>query len=64
MSNTSYLKFESTYRDLMDCLAALEDQGGIHGVEENAQEYEKPYVRLLIETCREIVDEYGDELNS
>lgn len=62
MANMSYCRFENTYNDLQDCLEALENEGGITGVEEDANQYEKPYVRRLVELCREIADNYEDEL--
>jgi hypothetical protein len=60
MSNMGYCRFENTYNDLQDCLDALCDEGGIEGVEEGANKYEKPYVRKLVELCQEIAESFGD----
>ena len=62
MSNMSYCRFENTYQDLEECLTALQDEGGVEGVEKEANQYEKPYIKLLIEMCKDIVDEFGDEI--
>lgn len=62
MANMSYCRFENTYKDLQDCLEALENEGGVTGVEEGANQYEKPYIRRLVELCIEIADNYEDEL--
>ena len=61
MSNMSYCRFESTYNDLRDCEGALDDEGGIAGVEKDANGYEKKYIRKLVKLCREIAENYGDE---
>lgn len=62
MSNMSYCRFENTYNDLLECLDALDNEGGIEGVEEEANQYEKPYVRKLIELCDEVAQGYVNEL--
>ncbi len=62
MSNMSYCRFENTYRDLKDCQEALQDEGGVEGIEEEASQNEKPYIKDLIELCREIVDEFECEI--
>ena len=59
MSNLSYCRFENTVNDLYDCKEAL-DEKGVYGVEEDASEYDAPYVKQLIELCREIADQYGE----
>ena len=63
MGNMSYCRFENTYRDLEECYDALQNEGGVKGIEEEVSQYEKPYVRRLVELCREIVDNYEDELD-
>jgi len=52
MANMSYCRFENTYRDLLDCLNAMND---------NLSESEAGYRERLVDVCREIIDEY--ELN-
>lgn len=58
-----YCRFENTYQDLEDCYEALANEGGVKGIEEEASQYEKPYVKRLIELCQNIVDDFGDELD-
>lgn len=62
MVNMPYCRFENTARALQECYDALADEGGVEGVERTANQYEKPYVRKLIQMCKDIVDDYGDEL--
>ena len=62
MANMSYCRFENTYNALQDCMEALDNEGGITGVEEDANDNEKLYVRRLVEFCREIADNYENEL--
>ncbi len=62
MSNMSYCRFENTFGDLEDCYHALHEEGGVEGVEQDANEYEKPYIKRLIELCKDIVEEFGDEV--
>ena len=61
MANMSYCRFENTYVDLQDCYDALTEAGGIKEVEENANQYEKKYIRKLVELCKDIVADFGDE---
>ncbi len=61
MPNMSYCRFENTYQDLKDCQEALQNEGGVKGVEEDSNQYEKPYIKKLIELCRDIVDEFEHE---
>ncbi len=58
----SYCRFENTYRDLKECSNALENEGGVQGIEEEANEYEREYVKKLIELCRDITEEWEHEL--
>lgn len=53
--NMSYCRFENTYDDLRDCLEALENSS-VKRLEEDASQYEKPYIRKLIELCEEIAE--------
>ena len=48
----SYCRFENTYRDLLDCLSAINDR---------LDDREKGYRDRLVDVCKEIIDEY--ELN-
>ena len=61
MSYMSYCRFENTYKDLQDCYEALSEDG-IDGLEEDANQYEKPYIRKLVKLCVEIAEEYQDDL--
>lgn len=54
MANMSYCRFENTYRDLRDCLDALEEGGKLSNEE---VEYKKELIRL----CQEIARDYGEE---
>ena len=59
----SYCRFENTYSDLNDCYEALANEGGVEGLEEESNDYEKPYIKKLIKLCQNIVDDFGDELD-
>lgn len=61
--NMSYCRFENTLKALEECKQALDEDGGIEGVEETASQYEKPCIKKLVALCQEIADDYGDELN-
>ncbi len=52
MSNESYCRFENTLRDLRDCQGVL-DAEDLSPEEEEAR-------RRLIETCKEIVEDWTD----
>lgn len=52
MSNMSYCQFENTYRDLHQCYNAMDD-----GEEDSEAEFKKK----LIDLCKKIAEEYGDE---
>lgn len=60
MSNMSHCRFENTYRDLQDCHEALSEVDSIEDLEEEANQYEKKYIRKLIELCKDIAEEYGE----
>lgn len=49
MANMSYCRFENTYRALLDCLEAMNDE---------LSERERGYKGRLVEVCQEIIDEY------
>lgn len=48
MSNMSYCRFENTYKDLRDC--------EVHILDFDLDENEHAYRKLLLETCRRIID--------
>ena len=52
MANMSYCRFENTYRDLFDCLHAMNNE---------LSEREAKYKEQLVELCKEIIEEH--ELN-
>lgn len=52
MANMSYCRFENTYRDLLQCLSAMNDR---------LDDRETGYKERLVDVCREIIEEY--ELN-
>jgi hypothetical protein len=52
MANMSYCRFENTYRDLLDCLSAMNDR---------LDDREKGYRDRLVDVCKEIIEEH--ELN-
>ena len=58
----SYCRFENTYHDLRDCFEALNDAGSVESLEETSNEYEKKYIKKLVELCKIIADDFGDEL--
>ena len=60
MGNMSYCRFENTYQDLKECYEALQSEG-VKGIEEDASQYEKPYIKKLIELCKDIAEEFEDE---
>ncbi len=62
MGNMSHCRFENTYGDLQDCQLELQRQGSVVDTENECNQYDKEYVRSLIELCKEIVEEFGDEL--
>lgn len=62
MANMSYCRFENTYHDLKDCYEALNEAGSIDDLKKTVNEYEKKYIQKLVELCKDIVDEFGDEL--
>jgi hypothetical protein len=63
MSNMHYCQFENTFRDLQQCANTLEEDG-VKRTYATANQYEKSNIIRLIELCREIADNYGDELDN
>ena len=59
MGNMSYCRFENTYGDLQDCYDAL----GEKSLDE-LSETEKKYAIKLIKMCREIADDFLDEVEA
>lgn len=59
----SHCRFENTYEALQECYDALTEAGSIKEVEENANQYEKKYIRKLVELCKDFVfvADFGDE---
>ena len=53
MGNMSYCRFENTHRDLSDCY---------YHFDEELSESEKKYRQRIIKLCRDIMDDYGDEI--
>jgi hypothetical protein len=58
MSNMSYCRFQNTLRDLLDCQSALSE-----GCDEDDDFSEDEYEAMhnLINTCKEIADNYYEE---
>ena len=56
----SYCRFENTYKDLIDCQEALQDADGVDNLEEDSNEYERHYIKKLIDLCKDIATEFGD----
>ena len=57
----SYCRFENTYNDLLECYYILAEAGGVKDVEEESNQYEKPYIQKLVDLCQDIIDEFGEE---
>jgi len=55
MANMNYCRFENTYLDLEDCYEHME--------KEELSKSETKYRLLLIELCKTIIDNFGDELD-
>ena len=54
----SYCRFENTYADLQDCYDALWEKSL-----DELSETERKYAKRLIEMCRNIADDFEDEIN-
>ena len=62
MANMSYCRFENTYRDLMDCIQALSNNGA-----SDLSDRELGYANMMIHLCEDMInyeDEVLDEVNS
>ena len=59
MANMAYCRFQNTLKDLRDCQNAMWDEA----VGEMEKDERKARLRL-IKLCREIADEFEDELES
>ncbi len=57
----SHCRFENTHDDLLECFEVL-NNSDVKSIEEDANEYERPYIKKLIEVCCDISDMYKDEL--
>ena len=62
--NMSYCRFENTYGDLLDCLEALREAGSIKALESDTNARERPFMRNLVALCRDVIEEFGDDLDS
>jgi hypothetical protein len=58
MANMSYCRFENTYRDLVDCLQALNDSGV-----DSLSDRELQYAKMMIQVCENIVNHYDEVLD-
>ena len=54
MPNMSYCRFENTSHDLQDCYDHWKE-------DEDPNEYEKRGKENILELCRMIIEDYGDE---
>ena len=54
MGNMSYCRFENTLVDLQDCAEYINETEGLSETEAQAREQ-------LIELCRDIAEEFGDD---
>jgi hypothetical protein len=61
MSNMSHCRFKNTYEDLVDCMEAIDEAGGLANLLEKVDPYEKPFVKRLIALCSGMHGFYGDE---
>lgn len=52
MANMSYCRFRNTLQDLRDCYYNMKDEVSLEEFRSRKQ---------VIELCKDIVDEYGDE---
>lgn len=62
MPNMSYCKFENTFKDLAECQDALANANSVNDLIEKSNEYEKPYIKRLIKLCREIADDFDEQI--
>ena len=57
MANMSYCRFENTYRDLVDCLRALSDNGT-----NDLSDRELGYANMMMQLCEDFHRNYEDEV--
>jgi hypothetical protein len=64
--NMSYAMMENTSRDLYACLQALQEHGSIEAWRKatDPSTYEEEGIISLIETCKDMVNEFGGEINA
>ena len=60
MANMGYCRFENTYQDLEACYEALQEAGGVKMLQAEVNRYEKPFIKDIIQLCRDIVEEFAD----
>ena len=57
MANMSYCRFENTYRDLAECVQALNQ-----GAASDLSTKELTYAKMMIQLCEDYANNYGDEI--
>lgn len=63
MANMSYCRMENTMNDLQDCFDAIAEAGSVQAYFEDCSRSEKNALVGLIELCREMDDNYGEEVD-
>jgi len=61
MSNMAHCMFENTTNDLLDCQEQLQEKG-VKFLQENANQYERKYIKHLVKVCMEIAEEFGEDI--
>lgn len=61
MANMSYIRFENTYRDLVDCYHVLDEAGSVRAIMQNLSEGEKEHLKKLLALCKNIHDHFGND---
>lgn len=62
MINMSHCRFENTYMALRECYEALVEAGDIESLIAESNEYEKRYIKALINMCKDIINDFDDEI--
>ena len=57
MANMSYCRFQNTYRDLQDCLNAMNNNGA-----DTLSDDELTAARMMLQLCEDFVHCYEDEI--
>lgn len=57
----SYCEFENTFHDLEQCYESLTNAGSVKELEEIKNVRDRPYIKKLIDLCKDIVEEFGEE---